>query len=73
MVVTYLKINSWLYFFFSHHINNTPMMDLVSYSKKETRKNDLVMICSSLFPLAEQAQRFTSEMEQREGKALITP
>lgn len=26
----------------------------------------MVMICSSLFPLVEQAQRFTLEMEQRE-------
>lgn len=72
-MATYLKIDSWLYFSFSRHINNTPTTDLCVLLKEETTKNYLVMICSSLFPLAEQAQGFTFEMEPREGKALITP
>lgn len=44
-VVTYLKINSGLYF--SHNINKTGQT-FVSYSKKETTRNYLVMICSHL-------------------------
>lgn len=69
---TYLKINSWLQFSFSHYINNT-VTELCVLVKNGNNKNCLVMICSSLFPLAEQAQRFTFEIERKKGKALITP
>lgn len=68
----YLKINSRLYYLLSRNINNT-LTELCVLFKERNNKNYLTMICSSVFPLAEQASRFTFEIERREGKALITP
>lgn len=49
------------------------MTELCVSLKDKNNKNYLLMICSSLFPLAEQPRRFTFEIDCVEEKALITP